>query len=572
MKQIKGLLKSEKVGLLITMAICFLIHIAVLYQFDCWFSTDTDGYWLHAATFTGHDWSGVARNMNMYYSWGYSVLLVIPFLLADRIGRMYRIAILINVILCTLIVPIAYSLAKKIASDIDKKMLMLFSLIVSCYTSYILLSGVTLAETLIYFLYFLSSWAFYNFLDTDRYLYGVITGLAVGYLYITHHRNIGIVAALVIAMLMYLYKERNIKKFLSVIIPLLMMILFAHGVDKWLAAREMIGAGYKVNTYGTMVEKAVYHFDIYAFISIMQEVLGEIWYTLVGTFLTAGIGLVYLYKEIKRGNIKSLFSLFLILAWVMSIGASVMFLFQGKPVYEGRIDILFYGRYMEATVGVLSLLGLIAMYKYREDINYARTTLLLIAATIVLSIFIAFISSSYVDTGNNWFSIVAVLFPFFVQTCQIRVAYSSVFFISVILLIYIGNYMKTLIEKRIVYLVIIVLYVFIGYNATYIVDYIYENNPTIENNPTYNSDFNGICEYVNQNNIDEIVVPAGHGGAAAFSYQMLMPNVHVISANEVELIENTASGKCVVIKKELLSETYAENVIASTDNYYICQL
>ncbi len=184
-------LKKEKVKLLIAMILCFIFHMAVMNQFVVWMSTDMYGYWLHAATFTGHDWSGVAQNLSYFYSWGYSLLLTIPFLLSSDIYTMYKIAVVINVVLCCLIVPLSYSMGKRIAPKMSRNALLLCVLAVSLYSTYILESAVSLSETLIYFLSFLILWLLWRYLDTRQMVWGILSGLAVGYIYTVHNRCIG---------------------------------------------------------------------------------------------------------------------------------------------------------------------------------------------------------------------------------------------------------------------------------------------------------------------------------------------------------------------------------------------
>ena len=88
---------KEKVWLTAGWLVSFFIHIAVINHFVGWICTDTAGYWLHAATFTGYDWSEVAKTTSMYYSWGYSLWLMIPFLIAS--GNMISI-LFIDICIC----------------------------------------------------------------------------------------------------------------------------------------------------------------------------------------------------------------------------------------------------------------------------------------------------------------------------------------------------------------------------------------------------------------------------------------------------------------------------------------
>ncbi len=184
MKKIQNIILNEKLGVLIFTFLSFIFHIVVINQFSCWLSTDTDGYWLHAASMVGYRWGDVAKNMPFFYSWGYSVLLAIPMMMTEDVNVMYSIAVIINVLLCSLLVPMVYYLCRKIIPDLSRISYLFIALIVSCYSSYILNSAVSLAETLIYFLSFLILLCLYKYFDSEKIIWAILSGCAVGYIYI----------------------------------------------------------------------------------------------------------------------------------------------------------------------------------------------------------------------------------------------------------------------------------------------------------------------------------------------------------------------------------------------------
>ena len=60
---------------------------------------DEFGYWSHAAHMAGQTWAGVMNGVS-WYSFGYSFWLALSFLFSDRMIVMYRIAIILNVMMC----------------------------------------------------------------------------------------------------------------------------------------------------------------------------------------------------------------------------------------------------------------------------------------------------------------------------------------------------------------------------------------------------------------------------------------------------------------------------------------
>lgn len=540
-------------------------------QFSCWFSTDTDGYWLHAASMTGHRWGDVAKDMPFFYSWGYSVLLTIPMMITEDVNFMYSIAIIINVLLCTLIVPIVYYLCTKFAPGIARIRRLLIALIVSCYSSYILNSAVSLAETLIYFLTFLILFLLYKYFDSEKVIWAVLSGCTVGYVYIVHNRCIGLVVAFVVVSIVHLVVKRKFKAFLGFMIPFFCMLVLKNVVTDWLNVVEQTTGIYTVNTYDSVLDSGQLSF--YNIISLIQNVIGELWYTLAGTFVIAGYGI---YEIIKRlieewGNCKfTLFYVYAIISWIFMIGVSSLFLLKDEAITFGRIDTIFYGRYMESSIGFLLMMGLIYLEKKTQ--NKKEIGLVLIFS-VLLTVLVYFFTKEY-DTGwNNWFSMVAILFPFSYGNTEISVLNSSIVLLIIgLFVIYLFGMGKN-IYKYIAYVVVCVSFLFIGYNATYTVARLYREDATVDHNPTYNDDFVSICDYVSNNNCEEFYV-LSTSGYEAFSYQFIMQDKHVISVidtGNVDLMKMNKDDLVVVLESKDISR-YQYDMLYDGEKYNLIQL
>ncbi|MCD7921122.1 MAG: hypothetical protein LUG27_01500 [Clostridiales bacterium] len=565
--------KSESAKLIVIMVLCFLIHIAVINQFVGWFSTDTDGYWLHAATFTGHDWSGVAQNLNNFYSWGYSLLLTIPFLVSSDIYVMYKIAVVINVILCCLIIPLAYILGRKIAPDMNRNALLLCAAAVSLYSTYILESAVSLAETLIYFLVFLILWLLFRYLETDRAVWGILSGFAVGYLYIVHNRCVGIVAAYVIIAVLLSLKMRSLKRLLIMILPLAAMLLLNYGVNQWLEAVENTAGVYTRNTYGHMSNKVTNGATLYMVISMAVSALGSCWYMLAGTFLTAGMGLIAIGKQHifqnKRLTRKKLFYIYSVLSWLFMLAVSVLATYRRFPLETGRTDIYYYGRYMEATIGFFIFMGLIYLWGHRNLIRKTKEAVLCFLVTVFLSLIVYYMTNSYVGTSENYFSVTAILMTFFYPAAEVSVKSTTIVaLVSSALIFYLFLWGR----KSFRYLSVLLLcamFVFVGYNASYSVANIYIDEASVTNRPTANADFNDICAYVEENEIDALYVLSSTA-TEAFSWQMVLNTATVTGLLEESQLTEVEDGGIVLVKKAEQPDMSALQVIYENETYYIC--
>ncbi len=547
------ILKFESLQVIIVMVLSFLFHMAVFNYFDCWMCTDTDGYWLHAATFTGHDWSGVAEKMNFYYGWGYSIFLTIPFMISNNIRVMYRIAILINGLLCAGIVPVIYSLIKRIASGMSKFAMQLTALCVSLYSSYILATAVTMSETLIFFLTVLSLWLFYLYLDTDKPVYGILTAISVGYLYCVHNRNIGIVIALFIIVIVRSIYEKRSKDIWVMLLPLVGMVLLKHGVDYWLTLTENTMGAYTRNTYGNMLGKASGGIGLYGILSLVQNVIGELWYMLIGTFLVAGIGVFEilsnrLVNEKKAVYKHTFFYAYSILSWLFMVAISVFSCVRKQAGAVKRMDIIFYGRYMENTIVFFVLMGIVYLWGNRKDAEKKKEIGLVFIIAVAISVITYYIVASLNVHDVNWFSVVAVMTTAFYPDLQITIISSSIIgLVMAAVIIYLFNMGKE-IYKYISVVLLAGIFLFVGYHATYAVSKFYEERASLSNNPTFNLEFNDICNYVWENEYETIYVLSSDP-YDAFAYQLVMNKKTIVSITERKDIEMVPDGIPILIKK-----------------------
>ena len=550
---------NEKLLIATIMILSFLFHIVVINQLNCWFCTDADGYWLHAASFAGYRWGEVAKNMGAFYSWGYSVLLTIPMMLSKDPVVRYKIAVLINVVLCTLLVPIVYRFSKKVAPDLARIFHLFIALVVSCYSTYILESAVSLAETTIYFFSVLIIYLLYTYFETHKLWIGVVCGFAMGYLYIVHNRCIGMLMAYVIVVMIYGIRRRKWKELIALLLPVVLMFALKEGVQEWLKGIENTDGVYTSNTYGAMATKAS-KLTFYGILSMIKNALGEVWYTLIGTLMIAGFGLIEIITnrlpKRQEGAVDDTGFLYLygVLSWIFMIGISSFFFIRSEATLSARMDVLIYGRYMEPTVGLFLIMGII--YLMHISAKNKKEMGMLILGVVVLSILIFYFSAETESSGVNWFSIVAILMPFSYGKQTPSVGESSILLGAIGCFIIYMFYIGKKYYKIVACIIVIGTFLFIGYNAAYTVSRIYADNAYIENSPLYNQDFIEICNYLEKNEIENISV-VSDGGYDAFSYQFFMPDMKVKSiVDETEMNQIDIGSILILNDTDVLAKRY----------------
>ena len=564
---------KELIYILSAMIVCFVVHIAIIHQFTGWLSTDTDGYWLHAATFTGHDWSGVASKLTSYYGWGYSVLLTIPFMITSNFFAMYKIAVLINVLLCVLIVPMAYGIVKRVEPDINLTGKVLISLATSLYSTYIFESAVSLSETFLYFLNILIIFLLIKYCDTNRRVYGVLTSLAVGYSYCTHNRCIGIVVAFVILAFFICIKKRSLRELFVLLLPLAVMLGIKIGVNNWLDLREITTEQPMANTYAATTGGVREKMNFYGILSFLQCTLGEIWYTAIGTFMIAVFGIYEIVRRhiVKQSDGKYSFAyLFAIVSWFFSIGISALFCARGEAVLQGRSDIIYYGRYMETTVVFLFLMGLVYLWKELEKHKEKKSIAgLVFLIGIFLSLMVHHFVSSFIDTGVNFFSIVAVSSTMIYPKMSISILDSSLVALVVGAIVFYLFSTKNKVAKICALVFVMGMNIYIGYNASYGVSRVYEEQKSVVNHPTRNEYFNEVCNFVDENEIDTLYILTKEP-YEAFSYQLVMNQISVFTLGTLNEYESCDEGSYVLVCREMLNEDMLQSLVYENDAYGLC--
>ncbi len=562
-----GCFRKEKIVFTAALLFCFVIHMLLIKQGVNWYCVDIDGYLCHAATFSGRDWSGVFSHAGRFYSWGYSVLLTIPMILTGNTTVVYYFAIVCNAILCCGILIVCYMLAKQVAPDVNRYLLLLCSTAVSLYSSYIFQGAVMLAEIYLYFFVLLGVFCLLQYIKTDRLVWGILSGFLVGYMYIIHNRAVGIVVAYVIVAVAFGIKSKSWKRTAIMLFPLLLMLLLNHGVVQYLNAHEKNGTSYTMNTYGAYTKKLSKNIHFYTFISIMQCVMGECWYALIGTFGMSGVGVYsiikrtyYSWKDREDIGIWYAFLIFMILG---TLAVSVLGTMPSAPMGEtGRYDLYIYGRYWEMVFGVLILFGLLECCKGIDRCELIN----IILGSLLLCVIVEYMTKAYQGNMNgHWWSIPAVLTTFFYPEREFLILNSSI--VGLTLMIWIFYLISKAKKGKFVFAVGIWMFfnIFTGYNAIYNVTDIYRVYGGVLAMPYTCADFNDVCKYLEDNKVDEFAVCADVYDYSVM-FQVAFPDKKVIGITpETEWAET----EVYVLSKATWEEERNGNVIYENAEYCV---
>lgn len=564
--------KVSNKNLLICAAVlfCFLVHLLLIKQGVNWYCVDIEGYLSHAATFSGRDWSGVMRNAQGFYAWGYSLLLAVPMILTGNVTTVYYTAVLCNALLCCGILLICYKIAKEIVPEAEDYVLLICATAVSVYSSYIFQGAVMLAEIYLYFFVFLELFCLLKYVRTDKPLWGILSGLLVGYIYAIHNRSVGVVIAYIIVTALWCVKSRDWKKTAIMLTPLIIMLLINHGIVLYLNVCEKKGEAYTVNTYASHAVALTRGSFFYKIISIMKSVLGACWYALTGSYGMVGIGVYSVVKRIyetwKKGDKEFVWYIFLILMFLGTLAVSVLGNMPKVPMGEtGRYDRYIYGRYWEMTFGVFILLGFLECYRKIERAVLANT----VFGCMFLSVVVDYMTKAYQGNMNgHWWSIPAVLTTFFYPQKEFTVSASSI--VGLALMIWI--FYMFLQHKKIFWAGAVgiwsVFNIFTGYISIYNVTGIYWQYREVIAVPFFNENFNDACNYLEQNKIEEFAVCAGLNDYSVV-FQMAFPDKKVVGVFPEDQIPDM---EICIFEKSVWQEEYAEMICYENDDYYIVKV
>ena len=363
---------------------------------------DEFGYSATAAYYNGYDWSSVASH-SAYYSYGLSLILSgIMHMTQGNMALYYQLGIMSNIGLLVGSFLMGCSVGRQLFEDIPEYVVIIASFCISFYTNTLIQTNILWTETLLYFLFWVSTWFILRMIKTSK-LRSVI-GLAVsgGYMYMVHQRALAILIAICMVVVGHFIIRKNKKLlFLFVFIMLGMMVaacLFKGDlkINLW-----NIGSGNKeVNDYNGQISKVT---DIVSSWGGMKAFIlslaGKIYYILTAGCMIVAMffsGVIQCVREKEYKTI--LVYIYMILCLLGAIGISSIFMLRGN-----RQDTLIYGRYTEYVIGPVLLTGILFFWKRK----ISKKTFWIMNMGTVLTAVLVYIK--FKNTGFTVYNIVCAL-------------------------------------------------------------------------------------------------------------------------------------------------------------------
>ncbi|MDE6601681.1 MAG: hypothetical protein K2K90_05885 [Lachnospiraceae bacterium] len=173
---------------------------------------DEIGYWSNSAFFLGMDWKSVTGRIG-YYSYGYSLLLVLVRLLGRWRGwdwrALHHAAVIMNAGFLVIGYAIALKLAKRYLPEMGRVVRTMACFTVFTYSSYIVYAHITWTECTLMFFFWVFLYVMMRVTDQPGIRNHVAYAVVSFYIYTVHQRALGIVVTSVIIVLYMRLMRRN---------------------------------------------------------------------------------------------------------------------------------------------------------------------------------------------------------------------------------------------------------------------------------------------------------------------------------------------------------------------------
>lgn len=408
LEKVKGLWEDEKLTKIIMCLgtiLIFLLYVVNLPDIHTvWELVDEYGYLANAAYLSGIEWGQIT---NLYYGYGYSLLLVPLFWIFDSGIEIIRSAMFINIICVMVLFHVQNSLMSKLFKRVNRNVIVITSLCL-CFYPYLAASVLkVLPECLLTLMTWICGLLLYLALDTQKMQYYITLAFAVSYTFFVHTRSFVFIAVLILVLLITLIQKqtciRKIAVFgvFCVILFILGTILKNYIIDG-IYSSDLFGKGVAIGntvSISDIVER------LYAFVSgfsweHIRSLSCKVFYLYVATAGMLFVGIICMLSEAKNEwkkqrkiSIETIIIFMYVLATILMILALVVNP-MGIGENSGRH---FYARYYEYIVGpvifggicycmekhlsilqkaVLVVLALVAMYFTYDTANYLEEQIL----------------------------------------------------------------------------------------------------------------------------------------------------------------------------------------------------
>lgn len=347
------------------------------YAYGCWnysqpyMHADEMGYWSHAATLVGYDWSNVLQVTQIpWYSYGYSLILAILMFFLKETQFVYIGAVLVNALLIILSYCKLISILNKLNATNNKVINTMISFVVMLYPSFYFQSRIAWSEILLYTVVLCVFDNVLKYFQDSKTSNLVIATVSLAIMYVIHNRTIAIVIAFSVVLMMFAYKKDRKHLLIYAVVLVLLLGLYEFGKD-WLVAKEFGDIGVSGNSIGSTLSR-LFSMPLKESIpEFFRTYLGQMWYLYLGSLSTFFWGLWFCVKmfvcKYKEKATENYFYIFLVLLFLGQSLVSALFMTNGIDFSKEvvRIDPVMYGRYNESFIAIFMALGLVYLLQER---------------------------------------------------------------------------------------------------------------------------------------------------------------------------------------------------------------
>ena len=349
---------------------------------------DEAGYWTHAYTMAGYDWRGMSSTL-VWYSYGYSFMLVPLIKLIHDPVTLYRSALVLNAVFVTLTYLMFVYILRFLFPKLKKAEAGFAAAAAALYTSYQHNTGIAFSETALLLVTTLAVFVLVRVMKRPTYLNLACFGAVCAYLFMIHNRTIGIGASAVLVVILGVVFKKIDLRHAAVFLGVFALGMFAdhilhHQFESYLWVSGKAGGG---NDSGGVISKVKTSLSTAAGLKkLMSLMASQAFSAFAATFCIALFAVWGMFRMIianfaecltafrkkkkrqfsRLADEKSFVFMFILCAFISTWIISSMFMTDFQ-----RIDHIIYNRYYDITVGLLIMTGICFMSEAdRKDLIF----------------------------------------------------------------------------------------------------------------------------------------------------------------------------------------------------------
>lgn len=344
---------------------------------------DEFGYWSTAAHMIGWDWSQLASR-GSYYSFGYSLILFPILKFCEDSVSAYRVAVSVNFSFMAISFFLLKGIYKRIFTEQVEGEEILAIGLAMLYPAWSFYAQTTLADSLLIFMVILISYLWIRFVEVPNLKWGIALVAAVIYNYSLHMRSVGILAAVIISLMLWVWKYPSYWKkiffLLLTVIGFFLLVGYLKDIVQENVFAKATVEQLNVNDFGGQWSKVEFLLSPeglkQAFIIVMGKVLylgvagaglvfaafvwcGKqgIWWWKNSIFVGNHKGKIEFHGKMETAKTENVsakiwFGILLMLMMLGQLAVCVIY-----TIHTNDVDWLIYGRYIEAFVPIAIFVG-----------------------------------------------------------------------------------------------------------------------------------------------------------------------------------------------------------------------